>query len=299
MTHIGFVGATGLMGHGIAKNLVTKGFPLSYVLRRPSERVADLAAAGAVEAASYADLGGTCDVVVLCVTSSADVEAVVTGGLLTAPREGLVIIDTSTSEPSSTLRLAAEAAAQGVRYVDAPLTLGPAEAEAGTLNVIVGADDDLFEEVRPVIEAFAGFIVRPGGLGVGHTLKLLNNFAVFALASSLAEAFAVAAKSGLDPQSVEDILGVSSMNCTLLHNMAKALRGDYTGMRFQLDNARKDLRYYTRLAGENSVVAPVGAGVHETLAIASALGYGGESVPSMVKAQAQLNGVEIAARVRV
>lgn len=80
MTHIGFVGATGLMGHGIAKNLVTKGFPLSYVLRRPSERVADLAAAGAVEAASYADLGGTCDVVVLCVTSSADVEAVVTAG---------------------------------------------------------------------------------------------------------------------------------------------------------------------------------------------------------------------------
>lgn len=299
MRRVGVVGATGLMGHGIARNIVTN-FPLAFTLRRPSERVANLVAAGAEQVATNADLGRTCDVVVLCVTSSADVEQVVLGdgGLLTEPRDGLVIIDTSTSEPSSTLRLAEACAAHRVRFVDAPLTLGPAEAEAGTLNVLVGADDEAFEEVRPVIEAFAGRILRPGGTGAGHTLKLVNNFVIQAIASSLAEGFAVAAKAGLDPKDVERILGYGTADSRLLHLVGRALDGDFAGMVFQLDNARKDVRYYTRLAGDVGVPAPVGDGVHEALAIASALGFGGEYVPALVKAQAALNGLEIVSRSR-
>lgn len=132
---VGFVGVTGLMGHGMAGNILAAGLPLAYTLRKPSERVADLAAAGAVRVENPAALGRACDVVVLCVTSSADVEEVVTA-LLTAPREGLVVVDTSTSEPSVTRRLAADCAEKGVRFVDAPVTRGPAEAEAGTLNVM-------------------------------------------------------------------------------------------------------------------------------------------------------------------
>ncbi len=297
MTRVGFVGATGLMGHGIARNIQRAGFPLAFTVRRPSERVADLVAGGAEEVGTLAELGTTSDVVVLCVTSSADVEAVVLGdgGLLTDPRPGLVIVDTSTSEPSSTRRLAAVCAARGVGFVDAPLTLGPAEAEAGTLNVIVGADDALFAVVRPVLEAFAGRILRPGGTGAGHTLKLINNFVIQAIATSLAEGFAVAATSGLDPRDVETILGFGTADSRLLHLMGRALDGDYAGMVFQLDNARKDVRYYTRLAGEAGVPVPVGDAVHEALGIASALGFGGEYVPSLVKAQAVLNRVEIAA----
>lgn len=298
MRRVGVVGATGLMGHGIARNIVTKGFPLAFTLRRPSERVADLVAAGAEQVATNADLGRTCDVVVLCVTSSADVEEVVLGeaGVLTEPREGLVVVDTSTSEPSSTQRLAAACAACGVRFVDAPLTLGPAEAEAGTLNVLVGADDATFEDIRPVVEAFSARILRPGGTGAGHTLKLLNNFVIQAIATALAEAFAVAARTGIDPKDVEQVLGLGSADSRLLHLMGRALDGDHAGMVFQLDNARKDVRYYTRMAGEAGVPVPVGDAVHEALGIASALGFGGEYVPSLVKAQAKLLGVEVRTR---
>lgn len=292
MMRIGIVGATGLMGHGMARNILAAGLPLAYTLRTPSERVADLAAAGAEQAADNAALGSACDVVVLSLTSSADVEEVFSA-LLTAPREGLVVVDTSTSEPSVTRRLALAGAAHGVRLVDAPVTRGPAEAEAGTLNVMVGADDAAYEQVRPVIEAIAGRILRTGETGTAHTLKLLNNFVIQAITTSLAEAFAVAAKAGMDPRLVEEILGMGVAESALLHLMGRALDGDHSGMVFALDNARKDVRYYTRLAGDNAVPAPVGDGVHEALGIASALGFGGEYVPALVKAQAVLNGVEI------
>lgn len=289
---IGFVGATGLMGHGMAKNILAAGLPLAYTLRQPSDRVADLAEAGAELVEDNAALGSACDVVVLCVTASADVGEV-TAALLTAPRAGLAIVDTSTSEPSVTLRLAEQCAAKGVRFVDAPVTRGPAEAEAGTLNVMVGADDATFEQVRPVIEAISERILRTGSTGTAHTLKLLNNFVIQAITTSLAEAFAVAAKSGMDPRLVEEILGLGVAESKLLHLMGRALDGDTGGMVFALDNARKDVRYYTRLAGDNAVPVPVGDGVHEALGIASALGFGAEYVPALVLAQAKLNGVAI------
>nr|NLD40121.1 NAD(P)-dependent oxidoreductase [Actinomycetales bacterium] len=110
-------------------------------------------------------------------TSSADVEEVVAGamGLLTEPREGLVIVDTTTAEPSSTRMLGALAAEKGVGFVDAPLTRGPAQAEAGELNTMVGGEDAHVEKALPVIETYSVYQLRTGGLGTGHTLKLINN----------------------------------------------------------------------------------------------------------------------------
>lgn len=297
MQRIGIVGATGLMGHGIAKNIQAAGYDLSYTVHRTEDRVADLKAAGATRAADPAELGRTCDAVIVCVTAASDVEQVVIGenGLLTDPQQGLVILDCSTSEPSVTRRLAEQARAVGAELLDAPLTRGPAEAEAGTLNVILGGEPDAVETVRPVVDAFSQQIFLTGPVGTAHSLKLLNNYSIQAVTTALAEAFAVAAKAGLDPQKLVDILGAGVFDSALLQTMGKTLHGDYDGMEFQLDNARKDVRYYTRLAGEQGVPSIVGDGVHEALGIASALGFGGEFVPSLVKAQAKLNGVDIAA----
>lgn len=290
---VGFVGATGLMGHGMARNIVTKGFELAFTLRRDGDdRVADLLEAGATRAADNVELGRTCDVIVICVTSSADVEAIV-ADLLAEAKPGLVIVDSSTAEPASTRWLAEAALEQGVGYVDAPLTLGPQQAEEGTLNVIVGADDEQFEVVRPVIETFAGRVIRSGGVGTAHTLKLINNFVFQAMCNAVAEGFGVAAKAGLDPALVEDILGVGTMDNALIHNLAKTLHGDYEAMTFQLDNARKDLRYYQRMTSDLGYVASLGDATHTALELASAQGFGGEYVPSIVKSQARLNGVEI------
>ena len=154
MQHIGFVGASGLMGHGMAKNIRAKGFELSISVHQRTEPVQDLLAAGAKRVASYADLAA-CDAVLICVTGSPQVEAVVAGpnGILSKARAGLILIDTSTSEPESTRRLSALCAEKGVIYVDAPLTRTPVEAEAGKLNTMVGASPEVFAQIKPVLQA--------------------------------------------------------------------------------------------------------------------------------------------------
>lgn len=295
MDTVGFVGASGLMGRGMAKNIRKAGFALAYTVHRSP--VADLDEAGATQVATNADLGAGCDVVVICVTTAEDVDQVVTGpeGLLARPKPGLVIVDASTSEPSATMRLAEVAASAGATFIDAPLTRGPKEAAEGRLNSLVGADDATFERVRPVIESYSENVFRTGPVGSGHTIKLLNNFCVQAAATALAEAFAVAAKVGADPQTLVDVLGAGMFDNQLLAIMERTLHADFDGMTFMLGNARKDVRYYTRLAGEQGVPAVVGDGVHESLTLACAMGVEKEFVPSMVKGQARLNSVEIAA----
>lgn len=295
MTTVGFVGATGLMGHGMARNIVAKGFDLRFTLRRDSEKVADLIAAGGRRVADNAELGHACDVVVLCVTSSADVEQVVLGerGLLTDPKPGLVIADASTAEPGSTRRLAQAAAARGVGFVDAPVTRGPQEAESGTLNVLLGGTPESLAIVRPVVETYAAYILETGDVGTAHTLKLINNTVIQSFFAAISEGFGLAAKSGLDPKLVEEILSRGGLANAFLPQAAGGLDGDYGRMRFGLGNATKDVRYYTRLAGELGYVAPMGAATHEVLAVAVAQGFGDEYVPSLVKSQARLNGVRL------
>lgn len=295
MTTVGMIGATGLMGHGMARNIVTKGFDLCFTLRRPSEKVADLVAAGARQVTDNDALGRECDVVVICVTSSADVEQVVLGdrGLLSDPRPGLVIVDASTAEPGSTRRLAEAAAARGVGFVDAPVTRGPQEAEDGTLNVLLGGTPESRARVRPVLETYAQYILETGDIGTAHTLKLINNTVIQSFFAALSEGFGLAAKSGMDPKLVEEILSRGNMANGFIPQAAGALDGDYGRMKFGLANAAKDVRYYTRLAGELGYVAPMGAATHEVLAVAVAQGFGDEFVPSIVKSQAQLNGVRL------
>src|SRR5512135_3744100 len=132
---IGFSGV-GLMGHGIAKNLVAKGYPLAVKLHRNRAIAQDLFAAGATEAASHAELARGSDIVILCVTGAPQVEEVVFGleGLASGAKEGLVIVDTSTSEPATTAKMREALAPKGVRFVDAPPTRTPVEAEQGRLN---------------------------------------------------------------------------------------------------------------------------------------------------------------------
>ncbi len=142
MQRIGFIGASGMMGHGTAKNLRAKGHPLALTVHRNTERVADLLAAGATRASPPKAPGAGSDIVFLRVTGSPQVEAAVRGadGLLAGAAEGLKIVDCSTSEPDSTARLREACAAQGVRCIDAPPARTPVEAEAGKLNVMAGAD---------------------------------------------------------------------------------------------------------------------------------------------------------------
>ena len=298
MAAIGFIGASGLMGHGMAKNLIAKGHALSLTVHRNREGVADLVAAGAKQCGSAAELAAASEIVFLCVTGSPQVEAAIGGadGLLAGTKErktGLVIVDCSTSEPDSTARLRETCAQAGVAFVDAPLARTPIEAEAGKLNCMVGADDATFARIEPVLRAFAENVFHVGGPGAGHIIKLLNNFIAQAICTATAEAFAVGQRAGVDPKKLVDIVSMGAVNSGIFQMMAKTLTGDLGALKFELDNARKDIRYYTHLAEGLAIPTIVGEAVHQSLVLASALGHGKKYVPSLVEAQEQLTGAKL------
>ena len=296
---IGFVGV-GLMGHGIAKNLLAKGFPLTLRVHRNRAAAQDLLAAGAAEAASYAELARNADIVILCVTGAPQVEEVVLGpdGIASAAREGLIVVDTSTSEPATTSRMRNVLADQQVRFVDAPLARTPVEAEQGRLNIMVGADDATFAELQPTFAAFCENIVHAGPPGHGIVLKLINNFIAQAICTATAEACAAAAKSGLSIRKLHQVISAGAVNSGLFQMIVGKMleSGDLSGLKFTLSNAAKDLRYYTHFTESMMLPSIVGEAVHQSLVTANALGFGDKYVPSLIEAQEKLAGVSIVPR---
>lgn len=298
MSNIGFIGASGLMGHGMAKNLQLKGHALHLTVHRNRERVADLIERGAVQLETPAELAARCDVVFICVTGTPQVEGLFAGdnGLLARPKPGLVVIDCSTSEPASTAALRERCAAQQVLLVDAPLARSAADAEAGRLTVMVGAEPQDFARLDPLLRCFAENLHHVGPPGAGHVVKLLYNFMAQAICTSTAEAFAVGRRAGVDLGQLVAVTTVGAVNSGLFQAMAKTLSGDVKGLSFELDNARKDLRYYTHLAESLAVPAWLGEAVHQSLTLASALGHGSKFVPSLVEAQEQITGTTLVPR---
>jgi 3-hydroxyisobutyrate dehydrogenase-like beta-hydroxyacid dehydrogenase len=297
---IGFVGV-GLMGHGIAKNLVTKGFPLAVRVHRNRKPLEDLLAAGATEVNSNADLARDRDIVILCVTGAPQVEEVVFGehGIASAAEPGLVVIDTSTSEPSTTARMREALAAKGVLFVDAPLARTPVEAEQGRLNIMVGADHATFAKLKPVFSAFCENIIHAGPPGHGIALKLINNFMAQAIATATAEACAAACKAGISLRKLHELISAGAVNSGIFQMMVGRMldgNGDLSGLKFTLSNAMKDLRYYTHFAESLPVSAIMGEAVHQTLVHANLLGFGDKYVASLIEAQEKINGVAIVPR---
>lgn len=294
---IGFIGL-GMMGHGIAKNLLQKGFALRFKAHRNRSTLQDLLDAGAVEVDTRAALAQA-DIVILCVTGSPQVEEIVYGsdGLLAAARPGLVVIDTSTAEPASSTRIRNDFAAQGVKFIDAPLARTPKEAEEGRLNTMVGAEDADFETLRPVFAAFCENIIHVGPPGHGHVLKLVNNMLAMTQAAAIAEAMATAAKAGLSLQKVFDVISAGGVNSGIFQMMVgKALQGDLGGLKFAIGNAQKDLRYYTHLTEMLPTSSFIAEAAHQSFVQAANLGFGDKFIASLLEVQEQLSNVKFVPR---
>lgn len=295
---IGLIGI-GMMGHGIAKNLVAKGFALTLKANRNRSTLADLLAAGATEVQTDADVAKAADIVFICVTGSTQVEQIVYGpqGLLSAAREGLLVVDTSTAEPQSTARIRDDFAAQGVRFVDAPMARTPKEAEEGRLNIMVGAEPADFARIEPVLKAFCENIFHVGPPGSGHVLKLVNNMLAMSQAAAIAEAVAVAAKAGLPLQKLYDVVSVGGVNSGIFQMMVgRMLQGDLAGLKFSIANAQKDLRYYTHLAESLPVASFVAEAAHQSFVQAATLGLGDKFIASLFEAQERIGQVPIVPR---
>lgn len=263
---VGMVGV-GLMGHGIARNLAAKGWPLRFLDHPGNQPVDDLLALGASRVGRLADLA-ECQVVILCVSGTPQVEAVLLGsqGLLASIRPGTVIVDCSTAAPSSTLRLAGLAREAGCGFMDAAMTRTPQEAEQGRLNLLVGADDDLFDRMRALLDAFAENIFHAGDVGTGHTLKLLHNYVSIGCATLISEAAACARKSGIADAVFVDALAKGGGHGAALDRIAPfLLSGDPSGMKFSIANAAKDLSYYLRLSLDVGAAHHAAGGVDAAL----------------------------------
>ena len=265
--NVGMIGI-GMMGHGIATNVIKKGWPLA-VLEHPGNQPLDtLKAAGARTFQRAADLAAASDIIILVLTGSPQVEAVLTGegGVLQGLRPGTMVSDCWTAVPASTQRMARAVEAAGGRFLDTPMTRTPKEAAEGRLNLLVGGDAALLEECRPLLSCFAENITHAGPVGAGHSMKLLHNFVSLGFITLLSEAAACAAHHGVAPEVFLDVLGKGGGGGAALERVRPYLMSrDVSGLRFSVANACKDLGYYNTMATEAGSDTAVAAAVQATL----------------------------------
>jgi 3-hydroxyisobutyrate dehydrogenase-like beta-hydroxyacid dehydrogenase len=289
---IGFIG-TGLMGHGMAKNIVEKGYPLTVTAHRNRAPVDDLLTRGATEG-TLENVAAQCTIIFLTLPGSPQVAEAV-AKMSPHLKPGTVIVDCSTSDPTVTERLATELAAKGIHFADAPLSRTPKEAWEGSLDCMVGATDDVFARIQPVIATWAGKIVHIGGVGDGHRMKLLNNFLSLGYAAIYAEALAVAAKVGIPVATFDSVIRGGRMDCGFYQTfMGYALEGNREAHRFTLSNAYKDLRYLESMANAATVTTAMASAAKNSFAGAVAQGGAGQEdyVPHLTDFVARANGVK-------
>lgn len=247
---IGFIGL-GLMGSGMSMNLLRAGFPLTVWNRTPS-KMKPLLDAGAGGAGSPREVAEMSDVVVDIVTDSPDVEEVLLGpeGVIQGARPGTVVVDMSTISPSVTRRIAEELGKKGVRMLDAPVSGGDVGAREGTLSIMVGGEEEVYEECLPIFRAMGRTITHVGRNGMGQTVKLVNQILVGMNMLGVAEALMFARKSGVDLEKcLAAVSGGAAGSWQLTNNGAKLLRGDLEPG-FKVKDYIKDLRLIMEAAAD-------------------------------------------------
>lgn len=283
---VGIIGV-GLMGHGIARNILLRGgFTLSFLDHPGNQPTDDLVGLGARARATPAEIAGAAEVVILCVTGSAQVEAIITGesGLASALGPGTVVVDCSTALPDSTLRMAEVVRRAGGDYIDAPMTRTARHAHEGTLNLLAGGAAEVLDRVRPVLAAFTENIDHVGPLGQGHRLKLLHNYVSVGFMTLLAEAAAQAADSGVDPQVFVDVLANGGGASAALDRLAPYItEQNRDSLPFSVSNALKDIDYYRDMSKASGAATTVADGVSEALAAPVSGDHGDAYVPELVR----------------
>jgi 3-hydroxyisobutyrate dehydrogenase-like beta-hydroxyacid dehydrogenase len=292
---LGFIGV-GLMGHGLAKNLLKHGHSMTLLEHHGNQPIDDLIRMGARTAATPKAVAAGADVVFMCVTGSPQVEACVYGedGLLAGLRPGAIVVDGTTADPVSTVKVADGVQARGGRYVDAPMTRTSQHAEDGCVNTMLGGDAATIADVRPLIETYAENIFVGGEVGSGHRMKLLHNYISLGTLALLAEAYTCAGKAGVDRNVLTQVLATGGGDSVVLKRLLPFLEsGDPGTMLFSLINAGKDLRYFTHMAEELQVGAFVGEAVHQTFITAANVGGGEKMIPELLNVLCGMHGAPL------
>lgn len=297
---IGFIGL-GFMGHGMAKNLRVKGYDLWVKGRSNRTPVVSLLALGAQEAATPKEMAERCDIIHICLSNSPQIEAAMRGpdGILAGARPGLIVIDTSTANPASTEALAADLAAKGGHFVDAPLGGTPVQAEAGQLSAMIGCDEAVLDRITPVIDCWAVKITRIGPVGSGHKMKLLMNFISLSYGALFSEVVVLGAKIGISPQTIREVISPSRMGNAFFETfMAYVVDRNRDSHKFTIANAAKDMRYLNDMASDANMMNIMAGAAKHYYTHVEAIGHAEDYVPMLSDHVGALNGVDMSEAVR-
>jgi 3-hydroxyisobutyrate dehydrogenase len=291
MTRLGYIGL-GIMGRGMAANLIQAGHTLTVWNRTPSK-------AEGLEAtvvSSPQEVGPASDIVFLCVSDTPDVEEVVFGdfGVIHGMTDGDVLVDHSTISPVATRRFATQAAGLGVEWVDAPVSGGSEGAERGTLAVMAGGDLAALDRARPFIEAYATSIVHVGEEpGSGQMVKAVNQVLVVLNELAASEALLLAEAAGLDlGKTIRAVEGGAAGSWMLSNRGPQMIERDWRPG-FTIDLQQKDLRLVLEAADEMGVPLPGVALVFQLYRSLQSRGLGSEGNHALVRALENLSGIEL------
>jgi 2-hydroxy-3-oxopropionate reductase len=273
MTTIGFIGL-GIMGGPMAANLVAAGHT---VLGHDTQQAAAerLVSAGGKYVDSVA-AATAADVVITMLPDSPQVEEVVLGpdGVLDHAEPGLLLIDTSTIRPDTSVAVAAAAASRGVRALDAPVSGGEKGAVDGVLSIMVGGDAEAFEAARPVFEVLGRTVVHVGPSGAGQTVKAANQLVVGGTYALVAEAIVLLEASGVDPGPALDVLAGGLAGSRILELKRTSMVAREFAPGFRIDLHHKDMGIAIAAAREAGVALPMTGLTAQLIAAARAQGYG-------------------------
>jgi len=290
---IGFIGL-GLMGQPMATNLVKAGYKLA-VYNRTAAKAAGLAAAGARLATSPADAARGADVVMMIVSDSAAVEEVVTGkgGILESLGAGTLVIDSSTISPSVSRKMACLVAGKGASWIDAPVTGSKHGAEKGELTFMIGGDRADFDRALPILQTLGKKHIYCGQQGLGLSAKLAQNTIQATMVEVFCEGFVLAAKAGVRPETMLEIIQSSLARAALTDFKAPFIfKGDFTPY-FPLKLMHKDLELAAEAGYAEGVPMPVLAAVKEVYMAAKAEGKGDLDYAAVVTFLEELAGVKV------
>jgi 3-hydroxyisobutyrate dehydrogenase len=281
---VGFIGL-GIMGRPQCNNLIKAGFPLT-VWNRSQPGIDAVVGYGALAARSAADVAARSDVTITMVNDSPDVRHVILGpgGVAEGAKPGGVVIDMSTISPTVTREIAGELQGRGVRMLDAPVSGGEVGAIAGTLSIMVGGEEEVFEQCRPVLEAMGKNIVYIGPSGAGQTVKLCNQVACVLNLLAMGECLMLAARSGVDPaRMLQAVTQGAAGSWMLTHLAPRVLKGDFNPG-FMIRLQQKDLRLVLEAASELKLPLPGTALVNQLYRSVEAEGGGDLGTQAIVKA---------------
>ena len=293
MTQIGFIGL-GIMGRGMTNNLLKAGHKVMVWNRTPA-RMDEFAAAGAQTASSPAELAAQCDVILICVSDTPDVEEVLFGenGVSAGVKSGALVVDHSTISPQKTVEMAKRLNTQGVAYLDAPVSGGTEGAKNGTLSIMVGGEAVDFERAMPILQAYGKTITHVGAQGAGQMAKLVNQILVVVNQLAASEALLFAQAGGLDLAKTIDAVKGGAAGSWMLANRGPQMivRDFHPG--FTIDLQQKDLRLVLEAADAMGIPLIATSMVFQMYRTLQAQGLGGDGNHGLVKALEKMMGVEL------